>query len=79
MVEEIRAHAAELHLDRDTLEKTLRYVTQDQVGLSLDDLTAEAGEALASYLRQRVEQARADAANEPVEEVLEGILEDGDA
>ena len=79
VVEEIRAHAAELHLDRDTLEKTLRYVTQDQVGLSLDDLTAEAGESLVSYLRQRVEQARADAANEPVEEVLEGILEDGDA
>ena len=79
VVEEIRAHASELHLDRDTLEKTLRYVTQDQVGLSLDDLTAEAGEALVVYLRQRVEQARADAANEPVEEVLEGIIEDGDA
>ena len=79
VVEEIKAHAAELHLDRDTLEKTLRYVTQDQVGLSLDDLTAEAGEALVVYLRQRVEQARAVAANEPVEEVLEGVLEDGDA
>ena len=79
VVEEIRAHAAELHLDRDTLEKTLRYVTQDQAGLSLDDLTAEAGEALVVYLRQRVEQARADATNEPVEEVLEGVLEDGDA
>ena len=79
VVEEIRAHAAELHLDRDTLEKTLRYVTQDQAGLSLDDLTAEAGEALVVYLRQRVEQARADAANEPVEDVLEGIIEDGDA
>ena len=79
VVEEIKAHAAELHLDRDTLEKTLRYVTQDQVGLSLDDLTAEAGEALVVYLRQRVEQARADATNEPVEEVLEGVLEDGDA
>ena len=78
VVEEIRAHAAELHLDRDTLEKTLRYVTQDQAGLSLDDLTAEAGEALVVYLRQRVEQARADATNEPVEEVLEGIIEDGD-
>ena len=69
----------ELHLDRDTLEKTLRYVTQNADGLSLDDLTAEAGEALVVYLRQRVEQARADAANEPVEEVLEGVLEDGDA
>ena len=79
VVEEIKAHAAELHLDRGTLEKTLRYVTQDQAGLSLDDLTAEAGEALVVYLRQRVEQARADATNEPVEEVLEGVLEDGDA
>ena len=79
VVEEIKAHAAELHLDRDTLEKTLRYVTQDQAGLSLDDLTAEAGDALVTYLRQRVEQARADATNEPVEEVLEGIIEDGDA
>ena len=79
VVEEIRAHAMELHLSRDTLEKTLRYVTQNADGLSLDDLTAEAGEALVTYLRQRVEQARADAANEPVEEVLEGVLEDGDA
>ena len=79
VVEEIRAHAAELHLSRDTLEKTLRYVTQNADGVSLDDLTAEAGDALVTYLRQRVEQARADAANEPVEEVLEGIIEDGDA
>ena len=79
VVEEIRAHAMELHLSRDTLEKTLRYVTQNADGVSLDDLTAEAGDALVTYLRQRVEQARADAANEPVEEVLEGILEDGDA
>ena len=78
VVEEIRAHAMELHLSRDTLEKTLRYVTQNADGVSLDDLTAEAGEALASYLRQRVEQARADAANESVEEVLEGVLEDGE-
>ena len=78
VVEEIRAHAAELHLDRDTLEKTLRYVTQDQAGLSLDDLTAEAGEALANYLRKRVDESRAAAVH--VEgEVLEGVLEDGDA
>ena len=79
VVEEIKAHAAELHLDRDTLEKTLRYVTQNADGVSLALLTAEAGDALVTYLRQRVEQARADAANEQVEEVLEGIIEDGDA
>ena len=78
VVEEIRAHAMELHLSRDTLEKTLRYVTQNADGVSLDDLPAEAGDALVTYLRQRVEQARADATNEQVEEVLEGIIEDGD-
>ena len=78
VVEEIRAHAAELHLDRDTLEKTLRYVTQDRVGLSLDDLTAEAGEALANYLRKRVDESR-DAAVHVGEDVPEGVIEDGDA
>lgn len=77
LVDEIKAHAMELHLDRDTLEKTLRYVTHNADGVSLDNLTADAGEALANYLRKRVDEARL-AAVVVEEEVLEGIIEDGD-